>query len=253
MQAGGSHLVRRWRPFSKSLVLSLVAACWAAAPSAAHAAATVPGVSAPAAVLETAHSAVPPVQNAGEDLARVVEPVVSGAVTPAPPAGESPVDHTVAPIAGAAGATLPPAAAAVPQAHIDEHARASIARVAASASAERLSARPRVHRQSSHGVARQRPSDERAASPQGAARHGTSAATAPDAAATPSRSTPDSGFGLQDGSAAAGASTGFLFGGALALLVATLLLAGPRLRRQLPVPPAVCRPAAFLVVLERPG
>ena len=231
----------------KPLLLLLVAACWAVGPSAADAAVTVPELPGPAAAaLETA-------QSSGEDLASVVEPPVSGAVTPAPPAGESPVERTVAPIAGASGASSAPVAAAVPQAHLDERARASVARVAASASAERLSARPRAHRQSSHGVARQRPSVERVVSPQGAARHVPTAATAPDAAATPSRSTPESGFGFRAGSAAAGASAGFLFGGALALLVATLLLAGPRLRRQLPVPPAVCRPAAFLVVLERPG
>ena len=249
-----------WRRLSRSLVLPAVAACWAVGPPVADAAVTVPAVPGRATTaLNTAQSvgaAAPAAQQVGEDVARAVEPAVSGAVTPAPPAGESPVEQTVAPMAGAAGATVPSAAAAVPQVHLAERARASVARVAASASAERLSARPSARRQSSHGVARQRPSVERPASLQGAALHVTSAATARDAAATPSRSTlesSESGFGFQAGSAAAGAAAGFFFGGALALLVATLLLAGPRLRRHLPVLPAVCRPAAFLVVLERPG
>ena len=56
------------------------------------------------------------------------------------------------------------------------------------------------------------------------------------------------------GAAASSGSGGFFFGGGgFALLVASLLVAGPRLRRQLAQLPAVCRPAAFLVVLERPG
>jgi hypothetical protein len=55
------------------------------------------------------------------------------------------------------------------------------------------------------------------------------------------------------GAAASSGSGGFFFGGGFALLVASLLVAGPRLRRQLARLPAVCRPAAFLVVLERPG
>jgi len=55
------------------------------------------------------------------------------------------------------------------------------------------------------------------------------------------------------GAAAAGGAGGLFFGGGFALLVASLLLAGPRLRRQLSELPVVCRPAAFLAVLERPG
>jgi hypothetical protein len=53
--------------------------------------------------------------------------------------------------------------------------------------------------------------------------------------------------------AASGAAMGSLFGGGFALLVAWLLLAGPRLWRGVSTLPAVCRPVAFRVVLERPG
>ena len=60
--------------------------------------------------------------------------------------------------------------------------------------------------------------------------------------------------GSAPGAAAGGGSGGLSSGGGgFALLVASLLLAGPRLRRKLSELPAVCRPTAFLVVLERPG
>ena len=58
--------------------------------------------------------------------------------------------------------------------------------------------------------------------------------------------------GLVGGSSAAGASVSFLLGG-LALLLATLSLAGPALRRRLPRRPVIGWPAAFVPLLERPG
>jgi hypothetical protein len=58
--------------------------------------------------------------------------------------------------------------------------------------------------------------------------------------------------GVVGGSSAAGASVSSLLGG-LALLLATLSLAGPALRRRLPSRPVMGWPAAFVPLLERPG
>jgi hypothetical protein len=58
--------------------------------------------------------------------------------------------------------------------------------------------------------------------------------------------------GAAGGSSAAGASVSFFLGG-LALLLATLSLAGPALRRRLPRRPVIGWPAAFVPLLERPG
>jgi hypothetical protein len=135
---------------------------------------------------------------------------------------------------------------------LDHGGKAGVARIAGASSVERLRSGRALHRQSPRGVARQRPTKERSVSLPGAAPRVASANAAPDAAATPSRPSPEPGSAFSTGDGAPGASNGFLFG-ALALMVAALLLAGPRLRRQVALPPAVCRPAAFLVVLERPG
>jgi hypothetical protein len=79
----------------------------------------------------------------------------------------------------------------------------------------------------------------------------TSSAAAPSGALElPSDTSPAAGiFG---GSSAAGASVSFSLGG-LALLLATLSLAGPALRRRLPRQPVMGWPAAFVPLLERPG
>jgi hypothetical protein len=58
--------------------------------------------------------------------------------------------------------------------------------------------------------------------------------------------------GPASGSSAAGATVSFTLGG-LALLLATLSLAGPALRRRLPRRPVIGWPAAFVPLLERPG
>jgi hypothetical protein len=68
--------------------------------------------------------------------------------------------------------------------------------------------------------------------------------------APPSDTQPASG--AAGGSSAAGASVSFSLGG-LALLLATLSLAGPALRRRLPRRPVIGWPAAFVPLLERPG
>jgi hypothetical protein len=66
----------------------------------------------------------------------------------------------------------------------------------------------------------------------------------------PSDTSPASG--PAGGSSAASASVSFSLGG-LALLLATLSLAGPALRRRLPARPVMGWPAAFVPLLERPG
>jgi hypothetical protein len=79
----------------------------------------------------------------------------------------------------------------------------------------------------------------------------TSSAAAPSGALElPSDSEPAAG--VVGGSSAAGASVSFSLGG-LALLLATLSLAGPALRRRLPRQPVMGWPAAFVPLLERPG
>jgi hypothetical protein len=234
MEAGASHPMPRRRHLSRALVVLVSMAGWAVVPAAA-------------AALGTVESTVATVESA-------VQPAVDAVTAPAPEGGGDPVEQTVAPVADAAGASVPPAAAAVPQAHLDEHAQTRVARIAAGSSVERVSSGRAVHTQSSQGGARQRPSAERNAPARGTGRQVTGVAKGSEnAAATPSPPTAEPGSGFSTDAAASGAATSFLFGGAFALLVATLLLAGPRLRRQLSLSPAVCRPAAFLVVLERPG
>jgi hypothetical protein len=249
MEAGASHAMPLWRQLSSLLVVLVAMACWAVVPAAADAAVT-------DAVETTLATVAPPVEKTTENVVGAVQPAVGADVAPAPEVGRAPVENAVAPTTEAAEATIPAAAATAPQVRLNEGPRARVARIAGASSVERLGTRHVLHRQSSHGVARQRPSNERSVSLPGAAPDRASVArTAPDAAATPSRSSaePGSGSGFGAGGASSDASTGFPFGGALALLVATLLLAGPRLRCQLALLPAVCRPAAFLVVLERPG
>jgi hypothetical protein len=77
-----------------------------------------------------------------------------------------------------------------------------------------------------------------------------SAATASGAPGPPAG--PEPVPGAAGGSSAASASVSFVLGG-LALLLATLSLAGPALRRRLPRRPVIAWPAAFVPLLERPG
>jgi hypothetical protein len=77
-----------------------------------------------------------------------------------------------------------------------------------------------------------------------------SAAAGSGALELPSDSAPVSG--TAGGSSAAGASVSFFLGG-MALLLATLSLAGPAVRRRLSRRPVIGWPAAFVPLLERPG
>jgi hypothetical protein len=86
--------------------------------------------------------------------------------------------------------------------------------------------------------------------PAGGGETGSAAAAGSGALELPSDTEPVSG--TAGGSSAAGASVSFFLGG-LALLLATLSLAGPALRRRLPRRPVIAWPAAFVPLLERPG
>jgi hypothetical protein len=218
-----------------------------------------------AAALDTVESTVgpaaPPGQSAAEDASGVVRPVVehstgpSGPVTtPSAPAGDDPVAQTVDPIARGAAAAAPASVSTAPQFHLHEPATAGKSRIAASASAER-SGGSAEREQGSEGDAGRHPSPQRSVTALDRVKDVSGAAEgASKATAEPLTPAPEPGSDPMAAAADAfGAAAGFFFGGGFALLVAWLLLAGPRLRRGLSKLPVVCRPAAFLVVLERPG
>ena len=236
------------RLLSRTLLAFVAIGCWAIAPASAHAALL------DSTVQSTVDAAPQPVQKATQDVAGAARPAAgSEPAAPAPHADGGAVQQTVAPIAGTTGAAVPSPAVAVPAGHLREPGHGRVSHISASASS----------RPSGERVERPGTSNPAASSPSRSAAH---TATGPrptrqaEAAAsaahsvTPAQQAPEPRSGLSgaDG-AAAGSSSGFSFGGGLALLVAALLLAGPRLRRRLSPLPAVCRPVAFLVVLERPG
>jgi hypothetical protein len=242
------------RRFSGLFAVLAALGCLAALAPAAGAAPALPAVPAGAlATVDSTVSAAPPLREVTREVAAQVRPA-AGTVTPSGSHGSGhPVSQTIAPIAEAATASAPPpavAAASLPGS-LREHARDRVSGIAASVPAEHVSSERLAHGHGMNTVARY-PSRER-----GAPAH--DAGTPTDAAVAPARGelarglAPASDIGADAGEAAAGASSGFFFGGGFGLLVALLLLAGPGLRRCLALPPAVCRPAAFLLVLERPG
>jgi hypothetical protein len=245
-----------WRHLSRTLlVLAAALVPWALVPAAAD-----------AATLDTVESTVgasaPPVQSAAEGVAAVVRPVVGDATgpshpvtTPSTPAGEDPVAQTVDPIAGDAAAAVPATAATAPQFHLHEPATAGKSRIAASASVTRRGGSAE-REQGSEGDAGRHPSPQRSVTALDRVKDISGAAEeASRATAEPLTPAPEPGSDPMAADADAfGAAAGFFFfGGGFALLVAWLLLAGPRLRRGLSKLPVGCRPVAFLVVLERPG
>ena len=233
----------QWRQLVRLIAMPAVLAFCAFLPSAAAAAVPLPVAAAePVAVVETT-------------VADAAQPPSGGMTQPAGDTGGQPVEDTIAPIAHAATVSVPSTpVVAAPQKTLDDHARPRISHIAATSSGERTSRRRAAHDRGLDGAPR-RPSSERPApahrAPAAAAALADSRDASPAAAevavtnSAPAASAP--------GAAAAGGSGGLSSGGGFALLVASLLLAGPRLRRQLAELPAVCRPAAFLAVLERPG
>lgn len=180
--------------------------------------------------------------------------------TPAPRPDGGAVQQTVAPVAAATGpATSASAAPAASAARFHEGHRSRVHRISAgAASAERLATARAERTRGMHGALdsaapTRRPALHSLAGIESSHRARAQAAPA-RTASSPALPAPEPSSEVAGASAAAGSSAGFSFGGGgLALLVAALLLAGPRLRRRLSLPPAVCRPAAFHVVLERPG
>jgi hypothetical protein len=257
MEAGASHQMPLRRRMSRLLVVLGSLACWGLVP--AGASAQVAPTSVPAAageaintVQSTVVTVAAPVEQATDDVAGAVKPSMAAA-PPASGAGTGTVEQAVTPVAQAAAAGTQAAAATTSPAHLDEHAHARVSRISASASAQRDSVRPVARRTGWNEPAQQRPAGGPSASVQDAAPQAGATAGASEVAATPAPPAPERGSGLTSAPAASGAAAGFFFGGGLALLVGSLLLAGPCLRRLLSLPTAVCRPAAFLVVLERPG
>jgi hypothetical protein len=235
------------RLLSRTLLVLVAIGCWAIAPASAHAALL------DSTVQSTVEAVPQPVQKPAQDVVGAARPAAgSEPAAPAPHADGGAVQQTVAPIAGTTGAAVPSPAVAVPASHLREPGHGRVSHISASASrrpsGERVE-RPgtsnraaRPSRSAAHTATGPRPTRQAEAAVS-AARSATPAQQAPE---------PRSGLSGADG-AAAGSSSGFSFGGGLALLVAALLLAGPRLRRRLSPLPVVCRPVAFLVVLERPG
>jgi hypothetical protein len=230
-------------------------ACGAILPSVAGAATPVPAPAGErvAAVEATVADAVAPVRGTSDDVAETALPASSGATRPGDGSDAHPVADTIAPIAHAATAPVEPSAPTqAPRKRLDEHARPGISHVGATSSAERMSSGRAARGRGLHRAAPS-PSSERSTPAHRASRALPGAPAAPHAAARPGMPDPLPAANAPR-AAASGGSGGFFFGGGgLALIVASLLLAGPGLRRQLAELPAVCRPAAFLVVLERPG
>ena len=233
---------------------AVIASC-AITPSAAAAAISVPvrAGETPAAV-DTSVAAVAPVQKAADDVIQAVLPASSGVSRPDGDGERHPVADTVAPIAQAATTPVAAAqAATAPPKQLDERARPRTSHIAATSSGERMSSGRTAHGHGRYGATGP-PSSERIAPAHRAPNAATDTpAAAPRSAAARSAIQDFAPATSAPGAAAASGSGGLFFGGGFALLVASLLVAGPRLRRQLSRLPAVCRPAAFLVVLERPG
>jgi hypothetical protein len=256
MQAGARHPVSRRRHLSTFTGALVALACWAMLPSDAHAASpSGPELQALAAAQTTVAEAAAPATAAAQQAVRSVQPGQgSGLRRPGGQGGSHPVQQTVAPIAHAAAASVPPqATAVVPRKHLDERPTHRSSHLTATSSSRRLSSGRAVHGHDL-SVAPRRASSERSAPAHRAAPEPIADdARQPDTAATSVAGLDRAPASSAPGAAAAGCAGGVSGGGAFALLVATLLLAGPFLRRQLSLLPVVCRPAAFHVVLERPG
>ena len=245
-----------WR-VARLLATPAVIACCAILPSGAGASVPVPVAETLATVDTTVAGAVAPVSEAADDVAQAALPASSGVSRPDAGGEQHPVADTVAPIAHAATAPVASSPAAVAaQKRLDERAQPRTSHITASSSGMRMSSGRIAHGHGSDGVT-SLPSSGRAAPAHRAPVALMDASAAPRTAARSASAQPAvqslSPATSAPGAGASSGSGGFFFGGGCALLVACLLVAGPRLRRQLAQLPAVCRPAAFLVVLERPG
>jgi hypothetical protein len=226
-----------------------VVACLAAAP--AHAADLATAVQAPPTGPVTVTGHLP----AAEAVS--VTPAANAAESVAQAAGS--VEQATSDMADAAGAagSPPPAAPATTVAapHFRDatsapgEARRAI-RADASASTSSKSKQPRTAPPRQHPRPVGPPAGPATEMEAGGASRSTVAGSAPSATAPAPALDLVSGAGA--GSPAAGDSTGVSFGG-LAVLLIALFLAAPHLRSRLSGLRAICWPAAFVPLLERPG
>jgi hypothetical protein len=234
---------------SRALIALAVLACSAIAPATAHATLV------DSTVQQAVEAAPQPVRTAAPDITAATRPAAEPKpVAPAPHADGSAVQQTVAPIAGNTGPAVPSSAVVVPASHLREPAQRRVSHISASTSSARRTTGegPKRPGTSNRTALPSRPSTGEGADARVVRQADAARSTPPSA---PPASEPLFGPSGADAAGAAGGSSGFSSssGGGLALLVAALLLAGPRLRRRLLLLPVVCRPAAFHVVLERPG
>ena len=258
MGAGVPSVLRRSR---EATVVALAAACWLAAPAhAVNLPADVPAaapvapsmqVPAPPPPSPDLTPAAAPLQATAGDASSSVERVVAAAADTLAGGAEPAVE----------AATRAVPAASSPPATSRPHAVRDRPSASASGVARRASGRPAKRHSHDRHAARPATNPD-AASTQAlpSAPRGSHSTTAHSAAASPSAApaadtAPQPPFSLDppvSGGSASGVSTGLPFGG-LAVLLTALLLAGPALRHRLPSRPALCWPAAFVPLLERPG
>ena len=233
-----------------STAVALAAVCWFAGPADAV---SLPA-DVPAAAPESVASAPPlptpdltpaaaPLQATAGDASSSVERVVAAAADTLAGGAEPAVDAVMhaAPVASAPPAT--------PRFHAA--AGGPPARAARRESRPPAEARGRGDR---HAVGLPAKPMEASAQALPSVPRGAHAAAASPSAAGSADTVPEAPSGLDplSGAAVSGASASLLLGG-LAVLLTALLLAGPALRRRLPSRSAVCWPAAFVPLLERPG
>jgi hypothetical protein len=253
MEAGGRHPMPHSRRLPRLFAALFVLACLLAMPAAAGAAVTLPD---PNSALQTvgttvSSAAAPRVERATTTVTRAVPPAVAAVTAPAPQPAQEAAQQVVQPVASAAQQAVPAATGVVHNARRSVHGHAAAARIARGASSERLGAGRTA--QGSAAPTAQPAALDLSPAARAAARKHTPVATAAQPASAPSHALPEQSGGAA-GAPASGLSASFFFGGGLALLAGALLLtAGPRLRRHLKLPSVVCRPAAFIAVLERPG
>jgi hypothetical protein len=234
MEAGGHHPLSLRRRFSTSLAMTLVLACWLLLPAAADAAVTLPEApNATAAVLDTVHTAI--------------QPAAAAVAPPSAPQAPQHVPEVQRPVPAVQPVPAPPVVTSIRPA--PTHAVRTAAASAAAHHPKRPDRAERLVGTREHHAA------ATVAATVSTSRPATHVATVVEPTKAP---TPLSGSERSPGSAGGAPAstpfTTFLFGGGFALLIGALLLAaGPGLRRLLTMPQAVCRPAAFLAVLERPG
>lgn len=241
-----------------TLPAALVAACCAAAPAAQASVVPVDVQSTVAATTEQ----VPVVASVATTATDTVRPAVTqvrtevtaatGAAAPATDPAVTNATHLAGPTVERAGYTTAAAVTVATGGSRELHTGAS----ATPGRAARFTRPGRGHtgQSAAHGGGRAALAQLPRSAPQlpaGApADHG--ADTAPRTVAHRHPAAPDPAPRTGGGNVASAPAAGFALGGA-ALLTLAVCLAGPRLRRRLLIRPAVLRPVAFVVLLERPG